>query len=59
LFEIARRSIAQKLSCDLMTGEQAYKMRIARSAQDLFQVRATAQELQELLSRQTTRERAA
>lgn len=59
LFEIARRSLAQELSCDLMTGEQAYKMRIARDAQDLFQVQATAQELQELVSRQTTLERAA
>jgi CelD/BcsL family acetyltransferase involved in cellulose biosynthesis len=45
LFEISRRSLEQGLSFDLMTGEQSYKMRIAQSAQDLFEVKATAAEL--------------
>ena len=49
LFEIARRSLEQGLSFDLMTGEQGYKNRIATGAQDLFQVRATATELSESL----------
>jgi CelD/BcsL family acetyltransferase involved in cellulose biosynthesis len=45
LFEISRRSLEQGLSFDLMTGEQGYKMRIAQSAQDLFEVKATPAEL--------------
>jgi Acetyltransferase (GNAT) domain len=48
LFEIARRSLEQGLSFDLMTGEQPYKMRIAQQAEDLFEVRATAGQLREL-----------
>src|SRR5438270_6128412 len=45
LFEISRRSLQQGLSFDLMTGEQGYKMRIAQSVQDLFEVKATPAEL--------------
>ena len=45
LFEISRRSLEQRLSFDLMTGEQGYKLRIARRAQDLFEVKAAAAEL--------------
>lgn len=47
LFEIARRTLEQGLSLDLMTGEQAYKMRIASMAQQLFQVKASAAEMGE------------
>ena len=50
LFEISRRSLEDNLSFDLMTGEQGYKMRIAKSSQDLFQVKATAAELRDALS---------
>jgi len=59
LFGVARRSLAQGLSCDLMTGEQPYKMRIAPEAQDLFQVQATAQQLREAFPASTSAERAA
>ena len=48
LFDVARRSLQQGLSFDLMTGEQPYKMRIAPEAEDLFEVKATATQLREL-----------
>ena len=48
LFEIARRSLLEGLSFDLMTGEQPYKLRIAQSAHDLFQVTATPQQIKEV-----------
>ena len=48
LFEIARRSLNHGLSFDLMTGEQPYKLRIAQTAEDLFQVGATPQQMKEV-----------
>jgi len=45
LFEIARRTLEQGLSFDLMTGEQSYKMRIAPTAQPLFQVNASVEQV--------------
>jgi CelD/BcsL family acetyltransferase involved in cellulose biosynthesis len=50
LFEIARRTLEHGLSLDLMTGEQSYKMRIAPTAQPLFQVNASAGQLRQLFS---------
>jgi len=47
LFEVSRRSLEQGINFDLMTGEQGYKLRIARSAQDLFTVNASASQLRE------------
>lgn len=47
LFEVARRSLQEGLSFDLMTGEQPYKLRIAQNAQDLFQVTATPEQMKE------------
>jgi CelD/BcsL family acetyltransferase involved in cellulose biosynthesis len=47
LFEIVRRSLEQGLNVDLMTGEQAYKMRIATGRQELFRVNATSSQLRE------------
>jgi CelD/BcsL family acetyltransferase involved in cellulose biosynthesis len=47
LFEIVRRSLEQGLNVDLMTGEQAYKMRIAKGRQELFRVNASAAQLSE------------
>jgi CelD/BcsL family acetyltransferase involved in cellulose biosynthesis len=47
LFEIVRRSLEQRLNVDLMTGEQAYKMRIATGRQELFRVTASASHLLE------------
>jgi CelD/BcsL family acetyltransferase involved in cellulose biosynthesis len=47
LFEATRRSLEQGLNFDMMTGEQAYKLRIASERQELFQVNATAAQLEE------------
>lgn len=43
--EVARRSLAQGLNVDMMTGELPFKVRIAPSAQDLFRVNASAGQL--------------
>jgi CelD/BcsL family acetyltransferase involved in cellulose biosynthesis len=45
MFEIARRSLGDGLNVDLMTGEQAYKMRMATGAQELFRANASASHL--------------
>jgi CelD/BcsL family acetyltransferase involved in cellulose biosynthesis len=45
IFEITRRSLAQGLDCDYMTGEQPYKLRLATNSVALYRVRATADEL--------------
>ena len=47
LFEIVRRSLEQGLNVDLMTGEQAYKMRIATGRQELFRVTASSSQLRD------------
>jgi CelD/BcsL family acetyltransferase involved in cellulose biosynthesis len=59
LFEVSRHTLEQRLSFDFMTGEQAYKMRIANGAQDLFEVRASASELREAFSEALAVEHAA
>jgi CelD/BcsL family acetyltransferase involved in cellulose biosynthesis len=51
LFEVARRSLEEGLDFDLMTGEQAYKSRITHSAEDLYQVKASADEFSEALAK--------
>lgn len=45
IYEVTRRSLAEDLDCDYMTGEQPYKMRLATSAIKLFRLRASAEEL--------------
>lgn len=50
MFEISRRSLEEGLSFDLMTGEQAYKTRIAQTEQDLFRVNASATELRDVIT---------
>lgn len=45
IFEITRRSLAEGMDCDYMTGEQPYKMRLATDSIQLYRVRATADEL--------------
>ena len=47
LFEATRRSLQEQLDFDFMTGEQAYKMRLATAVKPLFKVEATAQQLRE------------
>ena len=45
IFEVTRQSLAARLDCDYMTGEQPYKMRLATNSMALYRVRATAEEL--------------
>ncbi|HEX3156156.1 MAG TPA: GNAT family N-acetyltransferase, partial [Candidatus Angelobacter sp.] len=45
IYEITRRSLAEGLDCDYMTGEQPYKMRLATESTRLYRVRTTANEL--------------
>ena len=45
IYELTRQSLAAGLDCDYMTGEQAYKMRLATNSVALYRVRATAEEL--------------
>ncbi len=45
IFEITRRSLAEGMDCDYMTGEQPYKMRLATNSMALYKVRATAEHL--------------
>jgi CelD/BcsL family acetyltransferase involved in cellulose biosynthesis len=51
IFEITRRSLAEGLDCDYMTGEQPYKMRLATSSVALYRVRATAAALAKIAER--------
>jgi CelD/BcsL family acetyltransferase involved in cellulose biosynthesis len=59
LFEIARRSLEQGLGCDLMTGEQAYKVRLADIAQDLFEIKVSASQFRQAIREAGALERAA
>jgi len=45
LYEVTARSLAEGLSCDYMTGEYPYKLRLANSSRQLFRVETNAQEL--------------
>jgi len=45
LMEVTRRSLAEGLDCDYMTGEQSYKMRFATSSVRLYRAAATAEML--------------
>lgn len=45
IYEVTRQSLAAGLDCDYMTGEQPYKMRLARNSAPLYRVRATAEQL--------------
>ncbi len=45
LYETARRTLEQDLDCDLLTGEQAHKTRLATGSVPLFRVHASAEEL--------------
>ncbi len=43
LFEICRRTLEQGMDCDLMTGEQGFKQRLATFSVPLFRVEASAE----------------
>jgi len=45
IYEVTGQSLAERLDCDYMTGEQGYKMRLATNSVNLFRLRATAEEL--------------
>jgi CelD/BcsL family acetyltransferase involved in cellulose biosynthesis len=51
LYEVTARSLAEGLSCDYMTGEYPYKLRLANSSRRLFTVEVSAQELGDIASR--------
>jgi CelD/BcsL family acetyltransferase involved in cellulose biosynthesis len=51
IYEVTRRSLAEGLNCDYMTGEQDYKMRFATSVEPLYWVEASAEELRTLSQR--------
>jgi CelD/BcsL family acetyltransferase involved in cellulose biosynthesis len=48
IYEVTRRSLAEGLTCDYMTGEQDYKMRFATSVEPLYWIEASAEELRTL-----------
>lgn len=48
LYEVTARSLAEGLSCDYMTGEYPYKLRLANASRALYRVEASAQELLEI-----------
>lgn len=45
IYEVSKRSVADGLNCDYMTGDQGYKLRLATSAVQLFRLHATAEDL--------------
>jgi CelD/BcsL family acetyltransferase involved in cellulose biosynthesis len=45
IYEVTRQSLAAGLTCDYMTGEQGYKLRLATSSVPLYRLRATAEQL--------------
>lgn len=51
LYEVTARSLAEGLSCDYMTGEYPYKLRLANASRPLYKVEATAQQLAEIAGR--------
>ncbi len=48
LYEVTARSLGEGLSCDYMTGEYPYKMRLANASRPLYRVEVTAQELADI-----------
>ncbi len=45
IYEVTRRSLAEGLDCDYMTGEQSHKLRFATHSVPLFRSEATPQQL--------------
>ena len=57
-YESIRQSLEEGLDCDLMTGEQPHKLRLATSAVDLYQIEAPPSAIAQL-ARDLTRSRVA
>jgi CelD/BcsL family acetyltransferase involved in cellulose biosynthesis len=53
IYEVTRQSLEGALDCDYMTGEQAYKLRLATSAVPLHRLRATVEQLRAVGRTQT------
>jgi CelD/BcsL family acetyltransferase involved in cellulose biosynthesis len=51
VYEVTARSLAEGLSCDYMTGEYPYKLRLANASRPLYKVETTAQQLAEIAGR--------
>jgi CelD/BcsL family acetyltransferase involved in cellulose biosynthesis len=45
IYEVTCQSLASGLSCDYMTGEQPYKLRLATNSMPLYRLRATPKQL--------------
>jgi hypothetical protein len=48
LYEVTARSLGEGLSCDYMTGEYPYKLRLANTCSPLYKVELNAEELAEI-----------
>ena len=55
VYEVTARSLAEGLSCDYMTGEYPYKLRLANASRALYKVEMSAQELTTLAAGEVTR----
>jgi CelD/BcsL family acetyltransferase involved in cellulose biosynthesis len=55
LYEATSRSLGEGLSCDYMTGEYPYKLRLANASRPLYKVEAGARELAEIASGKISR----
>ena len=51
LYEVTARSLGEGLSCDYMTGEYPYKLRLANASRPLYRVAVGAHELAEIAER--------
>ena len=56
IYEVTRQSLADGLSCDYMTGDQGYKLRLATSSMPLYRLSVTAEELGALTFTEAPRE---
>jgi CelD/BcsL family acetyltransferase involved in cellulose biosynthesis len=55
LYEVTARSLGEGLSCDYMTGEYPYKLRLANASSLLYTVEVSARELAEIAERVVSR----
>jgi CelD/BcsL family acetyltransferase involved in cellulose biosynthesis len=55
VYEVTARALAAGLSCDYMTGEYPYKLRLANASRALYKVEMSAQELANLAAGEVTR----
>ncbi len=55
LYEVTARSLAEGISCDYMTGEYPYKLRLANASRPLYRVEAGAQELAAIAERRISK----